>query len=73
MQNAMCLEVVEGGDSRDRQGRRRPDPVRWAVQVILLALVSPALVAVLLVGGVCVSVQKVVSVAEHVLAMQLLA
>ena len=62
----MVLETVDS-EGRDTH-KAKPDLVRWSVQVILLALVSPALVAVLLISGVCISVQKVVTIGERIFA-----
>jgi len=52
-----------GEDGRDHDRR---DPVRWVVQVILLTLVSPALLAVLMVSGVFLSVQKIATMTDRV-------
>ena len=41
------------------QNRIAIDPVRWAVQALLLALVSPALIAVLVVGGLMICGSKI--------------
>lgn len=68
MQHAMIQEqdTVNGQIPTSTKGR--PDLVKWGVQLILLALVSPALLAVLLIGGVCVSVQKIANVGERIFA-----
>ena len=62
MQDMRCLELSP--DSTRDEDRR--DPVRWAVQVALLVVVSPALFAVLAVGGACLVVQKVAAMADRV-------
>jgi hypothetical protein len=58
------MRVVEriGEDARDEDRR---DPVQWIVQVILLTLVSPALLAVLMVSGVFLGVQKIATMTER--------
>jgi hypothetical protein len=63
------MRVVEriGEDSRDEDRR---DPVRWIVQVILLTLVSPALLAVLMVSGVFLSVQKIATMTDRVFSTE---
>lgn len=52
---------------RDRI-RNHADPVRWASQALLLVLVSPALVAVLAVGGLAIGTHKVASAAGRAYA-----
>lgn len=60
MQEMRCSERIQD----EVREERRPDLVRWAVQVSLLILVSPALLAVLLIGGTCVSVQKIAAMTD---------
>lgn len=64
MQDMRCLELIPNGI----QNEPHRDPLRWAAHIILIVLVSPALVAVLLVGGLCIVLQAVATLADRIFA-----
>ncbi len=64
VQDMRCLELI----ADESQDQAQPDAVRWAVQIALLVLVSPALLAVFAVGGTCIALQKAAKIADRAFA-----
>lgn len=50
--------------ARDEPSPSRRDPVRWAAQVLLLVLLSPAWMLVLALGGVLVAIETLIRAAR---------